>query len=484
MNRPAFSIALASSLVLACGEGPRLSADAKPEPSYAFLDADEAAPRGTPAPALSKKPSSAEVSDPSDCRPGTGKRADGSCVRLATRDAGHAQQVLLPSGRFVMGMLPLAHDGAAARSNPAVQWPYQPPRLAEVQSFWIDLHEVRRDQYAACVSEGECTPARCPDGSEGVPTMKLDAKMLERVPQTCVSFDQAQSFCSSKGMRLPTEAEWEYAARGPDGRTHPWGEEVRDEVGAGLIPVGMPVDSSYFSLLGFGSSGAEWTGDLHRPDRGLDTFVSGSFRLPDGPVRRKLPDGPVAREEASWWERHRCADPEACSQAPATRHVIKGPLPGRARAAFDATIESKVTDAPATMTVEGWDEVHAHASLSFRCAADRREEDPQLSLPEAAPEIPYTAAHDGLQVFGAVAEAVSQAEAKAFCGLLTAPDTAGETQDDWRLPTRAELLRLAPVFRGPGPFWTRDGGMQQEGMAWVQIEAKPDEALIARCIRG
>ena len=143
-----------------------------------------------------------------------------------------------------------------------------------------------------------------------------------------------------------------------------------------------------------------------------------------------------------------------------------------------------MTDAPATMTVEGWDEVHAHASLSFRCAADRREEDPQLSLPEAAPEIPYTAAHDGLQVFGAVAEAVSQAEAKAFCGLLTAPDTAGETQDDWRLPTRAELLRLAPVFRGPGPFWTRDGGMQQEGMAWVQIEAKPDEALIARCIRG
>jgi hypothetical protein len=159
-------------------------------------------------------------------------------------------------------------------------------------------------------------------------------------------------------------------------------------------------------------------------------------------------------------------------------------LPGRARAAHETTIISDATGEAATSSLEGWDEVQAHKGLAFRCASEREAGDPDLSLPAEAPAIPYTAAHEGLEVFGAVAESVSQEEARAFCEQIEAPDASGESRGDWRLPTSGELLRLAPVFRGPGPFWTLDGSMVQDGEAWMEIDAKPDEALIARCIRG
>ena len=84
----------------------------------------------------------------------------------------------------------------------------------------MDLTEVTVAIYDACVRAGSCTRAGGPDldpfCNEGKP---------ERAnhPINCVDWNQAMTYCNYIGARLPTEPEWEYAARGSDGRKYPWG---------------------------------------------------------------------------------------------------------------------------------------------------------------------------------------------------------------------------------------------------------------------
>lgn len=97
----------------------------------------------------------------------------------------------------------------------------------------------------------------------------------------------------------------------------------------------------------------------------------------------------------------------------------------------------------------------------------------------------------GLSIFGGVAEAVSFEEAERFCQVLAVPHD-GETVADWRLPTLDEVRTIADAFRGPGPFWTKDGAVVQRGEGtrplpddpWQPEDATSNEALAARCVRG
>lgn len=403
-----------------------------------------------------------------ECGPGTGKKSDGSCVQLTLWDAGYAQRVMIPSGRFVMGDIPRRYDASESRVSPAVRWSSTPPRYVDVGAFFMDVQEVTVGAYQECVEEGLCTPVECTD-DQSLPTTRMGTP--EAMPQTCVTHAQAQAFCAARGGRLPSEAEWEYAARGPDARIYPWGNQVRDEIPNQISPVRRTkIDRSYFGVLGMGSNAVEWVADIYDDEAGIAPFIEGPFRSEDGPVA-------VARRE------HEAK--YGLSGEP-TRHVVKIGRVASRWAARESLPPGMKTDGT-TPELEGWPLVAHGPTLGFRCSADLRPDDEILANPEPASSIPFTAVEGDYEVFGGAVDGVSKAEAEAFCEVVRVP-SGDSVSTDWRLPTRDEVRTLAEVFRGPGPFWTSEGAIVQAepynaASAWVDDPAEDDEPLAARCVR-
>jgi formylglycine-generating enzyme required for sulfatase activity len=89
-------------------------------------------------------------------------------------------------------------------------------------AFLIDRTEVTNARYQACVSAGCCIPPTY-DGSYSGREPYFGVSRYDNYPVVFVGWDQARQYCAGLGKRLPTEAQWEFAARGTDGRTFPWG---------------------------------------------------------------------------------------------------------------------------------------------------------------------------------------------------------------------------------------------------------------------
>jgi formylglycine-generating enzyme required for sulfatase activity len=125
-----------------------------------------------------------------------------------------SEMVYVPAGCFWMG---------------SVFKPEEQPvhEVCFTRGFWIDRFEVTNAQYAECVKSGYCKWY----WEAGPDTY------IASLPVVDVNWDQAQSFCEWRGARLPTESEWEYAARGPDSLAYPWGNsfEARYVVSTGVM---------------------------------------------------------------------------------------------------------------------------------------------------------------------------------------------------------------------------------------------------------
>ncbi len=414
-----------------------------------------------------------------ECGRGTGRNAAGDCVPLLTRDLGHVQRVQLPAGVFVMGGSMMAYDASESRERKVPGWSRQPPHLERTEAFWIDLHEVTRGAYEKCVAESKCTVATCPDGTD--PTENFSAKIAPHIPQTCVTFEQAGAYCAAMDGRLPSEVEWEYASRGTDARIYPWGNELDDGMMGGLGPVGRQrMDSSYFGILGMGTNAVEWVSDVYDPDRHLRSFLEREFRDPKGVV---------AKTRSAYERRLACGSDRGCraTARDRERHVVK-----MTRGADRFAARVKMPAHPTGEELEGWSNHAHHAKLGFRCAADLSPGDEVLHNPADPPALPLIRGAGALEIFGGVASGVSKSEARAFCEGLTVDEAStGATLTDWRLPTRHEIRTVAPNFRGPGPFWARNGALEQRGAGpsprpndpWVDLDAADPEALAVRCVR-
>jgi formylglycine-generating enzyme required for sulfatase activity len=180
---------------------------------------------------------------------------------------------LVPAGCFMMG-----HDGGLAEEQPVHQ-------MCFAQPFWIDLTEVTVAQFARFLN-GQDEPVGHYEGwldhlsqTPSVPAqlVRQDGRWVplpgkDDYPLQSVTWAGADAYCAWRAARLPTEPEWEYAARGPDGLLYPWGNEfivdnvVRVRVRTEVPKVGSkPQGASWVGALDLSSSLFEWVSSLYQP---------------------------------------------------------------------------------------------------------------------------------------------------------------------------------------------------------------------------
>jgi len=161
---------------------------------------------------------------------------------IVERSMSSMPMVLVPVGCFTMG----SPDGDADEQPMAGQCLDRP--------FWIDKYEVTNRLFWTL------------DGEAKMPTTSRNLDL----PRDNITWAEAQNFCVQRGTRLPTEREWEYAARGPSNLVYPWGNEWDENnimwVGSHPAEVGSrPAGTSWVGALDMAGNISEWVSSLYRP---------------------------------------------------------------------------------------------------------------------------------------------------------------------------------------------------------------------------
>ncbi len=170
----------------------------------------------------------------------------------STSAQGSDDMVFIPAGTFSMGI---------SGNYPEDEGPQHDVNLS---AFWIDRYEATNAEYRQCV-----TADVCPEPAD---LRYYGDRGFANHPVVFVTWYNARDYCEWRQKRLPTEAEWERAARGGDGRSYPWGNQLlRDRLNAdnrvgGTSPVGSyPSGASPYGALDMAGNVWEWVADWYEP---------------------------------------------------------------------------------------------------------------------------------------------------------------------------------------------------------------------------
>jgi formylglycine-generating enzyme required for sulfatase activity len=197
-----------------------------------------------------------------------------------------------------------------------------------VAPYCVDEFETTVEQYKACSDAGRCKRAGVTNEWKGIPDKERrafdplcnarDPVSRAKHPINCVDWEMADKFCRESGKRLPSEAEWEFAARGPDGRKYPWGDD--DPKGGGRL------NACGKECMAWGKKNGVDEEAMYDVDDGFaNTAPVGSF--PKGASRYGVMDvvGNVWEWVADWYGPYTADEQkEPTGPADGTQRVIRG----------------------------------------------------------------------------------------------------------------------------------------------------------------
>lgn len=174
-------------------------------------------------------------------------------------DPGNIRMVYVPGDNFTMG-----NENDSTEGNPA--------HVIYVKPFYIDKYEVTNVQYRLCVDVGGCEPPKT--AGSGTRSAYYGNVEFNEYPVVNVNWYMARQYCEWRGARLPTEAEWEKAARFIDGRNYPWGDgsncSFANFADAGGVCVGDTTSvgayadgQSFYRAFDMSGNVSEWVNSLY-----------------------------------------------------------------------------------------------------------------------------------------------------------------------------------------------------------------------------
>ncbi len=252
-------------------------------------------------PDAEEKPSQPEVQPVEEMAAPSRKRLPRKAIIFGAVGSLLALTGIIGASVFLAGNKPSSITSVGMVNIPAGSYPISTDSNVEVANFWIDRYETTNSDYAKFIDDTQNDP----------PGYWVDGQIpagLRNHPVSQVTWDQAEEYCSWTGKRLPTEAEWEIAARGPFGWKYPWGNDsdgVRQET-EGTRPVDSnPANISYFGAYYMSGNVWEWVKDPYTSTAENEHVIRGGAYGPLDVLTTAIsvPDNSPANEK----EGFRCA---------------------------------------------------------------------------------------------------------------------------------------------------------------------------------
>jgi formylglycine-generating enzyme required for sulfatase activity len=237
--------------------------------------------------------------------------SDGHTAGQTRTDTFGVEQVWVPAGTFTMGTDAKAIAALTAANPPAwvaSEFPSEQPahEVTISKGYWVDRYEVTNEAFAVFVDAGGYTNQSLwsPEGwawLSGKDAARLPLQCQGDVPEhprMCLTWFEAEAYAAWRGGRLPTEAEWEYAARGPESPVYPWGDTF-DTDRANVVnsvapkPVGSYLTGvSWVGAADMSGNAMEWVSDW----LAVDYYATSPSTDPTGPAT-----GTTKVEKGGWW---------------------------------------------------------------------------------------------------------------------------------------------------------------------------------------